>query len=509
MRRALYLEQNWRRQNPVGSHSRFQTLGRPVVLKMLPGGKYMVSVIKNLELDKYTLVLWDLDHAGARVPLTGAMSTTPFLKLEVKYAAVKGFMCIVIAYAKPPVKKDNVDSTQVRVVCAPLTVLEDLSGLPGGSDLFDESLELPFHVLHESWTTCDVGQLALECMQSQLVLLVVHRPRALVFHYLESGKRGNLLLGPVHPYTPLRHSIWSVKLMPGQNSVLVSRVLIEVGVNMDSTLFVLDLFMLPGPGSSYKHPMNIGRQVISGLHVDGFYFSDLETSWFNSMHCRDGLLPVPGNFQPPPLSIFLTTRNPRGFLHCLLPPVPVPNEVVKLPHGRGWANRYCYQLPAAKVERHTWGDEYARPVILPGAYRSLVLMRPHLRPELQKEGDVTAGAMEVLRFCTFATKAEGYDKFATPRTLANFSEEEPKNDPDAMQVEEDQPAPVVEPMAVGKRSLCIPDIPSDIAWKMMHGTTSLAFDESVGKLCVGTTGDTDVHVLDFGGENWEVPLIQP
>jgi hypothetical protein len=38
--------------------------------------------------------------------------------------------------------------------------------------------------------------------------------------------------------------------------------------------------------------------------------------------------------------------------------------------------------------------------------------------------------MEVLRFCTFATKAEGYDKFATPHTLANFSEEERlKNDP--------------------------------------------------------------------------------
>jgi hypothetical protein len=108
MRRALYLEQNWHRQNPVGDHSRFRALGRPVVLKILPGGKYMVSVIKNLNLDKYTLVLWDLDHAGARVPLTGATSNTPFLKLEVKYAMVKGFMCIAIAYAKPPVKRDDV-----------------------------------------------------------------------------------------------------------------------------------------------------------------------------------------------------------------------------------------------------------------------------------------------------------------------------------------------------------------------------------------------------------------
>jgi hypothetical protein len=107
MRRALYLEQNWHQINPVGCHSRFQAFGRPIVIKMLPGGKYMVSVIKNVELERYTLVLWDLDHAGARVALTGAISDTPFLKLEVKYTMWKGFMCIAIAYAKPPTKRDE------------------------------------------------------------------------------------------------------------------------------------------------------------------------------------------------------------------------------------------------------------------------------------------------------------------------------------------------------------------------------------------------------------------
>lgn len=95
------------------------------------------------------------------------------------------------------------DSTQVLVLCAPITVLEEFADIPRESNVFDTSVELPFYVLHESWTSCDVGQLALEHVDSQLVLLVVHRPRSLVFHYLESGKRGNLLLGPVHPYTTL------------------------------------------------------------------------------------------------------------------------------------------------------------------------------------------------------------------------------------------------------------------------------------------------------------------
>lgn len=95
------------------------------------------------------------------------------------------------------------DSTQVLVLCAPIAILEELAELPRDSELFDSSVELPFHVMHESWTSCDVGQLALEHIDNQLVLLVVHRPRGLVFHYLESNKRGNLLLGPVHPYTTL------------------------------------------------------------------------------------------------------------------------------------------------------------------------------------------------------------------------------------------------------------------------------------------------------------------
>lgn len=196
----------------------------------------------------------------------------------------------------------------------------------------------------------------------------------------------------------------------------------------------------------------------------------------------------------------------------------MPHEILALPYGRGWTNRYVYELPAAKIERHTWGDEYARPVVIPGAYRSIIFMRPHISPELQLEG-VTSNGMEVLRFCTFATKAEGYDKFAAPDTIVQFTTGESEDQvgqaiqegpgSDAMEVEEDHPmpAPVVERVTPHKPSLCLPDIPYEIGSKMMHGMTAVAFDESVGKLCVGTTGDTDIHVLDFGGENWEVPVI--
>jgi hypothetical protein len=107
---------------------------------------------------------------------------------------------------------DSEDSTQVCVLCAPLIILEELSELPRDTDLLESPLEVPFRVIHESWTSCDIGQLALEYMDDELVLLVVHRPRALVFHYLESGQRGNLLLGPIQPYSTLVRESFSLKV---------------------------------------------------------------------------------------------------------------------------------------------------------------------------------------------------------------------------------------------------------------------------------------------------------
>lgn len=98
---------------------------------------------------------------------------------------------------------DSEESTQVCVLSVPIVILEELSRLPRDCDLFESPPEVPFRVIHESWTACDVGQLALEYMDEELVLLVVHRPRALVFHYIESGQRGNLILGPVQPYSTL------------------------------------------------------------------------------------------------------------------------------------------------------------------------------------------------------------------------------------------------------------------------------------------------------------------
>ena len=197
-------------------------------------------------------------------------------------------------------------------------------------------------------------------------------------------------------------------------------------------------------------------------------------------------------------------------MQCLIRPEALPNEVVQLPNGRGSIQRYIYELPAIKLERHTWSDDYARPVVIPGAYRSVISMRPHVKPELSEDGAAVACGVEVLRFCTYATRADGYENFATPRTTGHvYTDAGP--DGEEVEVEEkDQSLSVAleEDLGLRKRSLRIPSIPNVIAWKMIYGTTAVAFDESVGKMCVATTEDTEIHVLDFGGENWELAVVE-
>jgi hypothetical protein len=51
------------------------------------------------------------------------------------------------------------------------------------------------------------------------------------------------------------------------------------------------------------------------------------------------------------------------------------------------------------------------------------------------------------------------------------------------------------------QSLHIPSLPGSIAKDMVAGTTAIAFDESTGKMCVATSLDTQIRLLDFGGRS--------
>ena len=68
MNRALYLKQNWCRPHPVACHSPFQVFGDTIVMQLLPGAKYLVSVTKNVDTEKHLLIVWpgrgsNVEHA--------------------------------------------------------------------------------------------------------------------------------------------------------------------------------------------------------------------------------------------------------------------------------------------------------------------------------------------------------------------------------------------------------------------------------------------------------------
>ncbi|KAF8529676.1 hypothetical protein BU17DRAFT_60452 [Hysterangium stoloniferum] len=524
MRRSLYLELNWRRPHPVGALSRFHAFGRPITLKILPGGKYMVSVIQiggeSSAMDQmddpcrlYALVVWDLDHKGLRVPLSSARTNKPFLNLDVAFGKIGGNMAIVIAYSTWS-KREERNATSVVVIAV------DIQELERYGDCYDDELKhyecdnlygFPFYVIKTFETSSPVDALQLAQLESDMVLMVMHRPTTLVFLFLNCDKCGTLRLGPVNPYDTLRSAIWTAKLLSGQNSVLVTRVLMEAGAEQNrSTLFALEIFVLPKADETTRGPFPMCSQILGGLEIDGFYMSSLETSWFASLHDTESLLPAPANRKPPPISCYITYRNPRGFVHAMLVPRAVENQYITLPNNRGRINRHIYTLPVDKVERHAWSDTFSRPVFLPGAYRSILLFRPHVKHNLTVPG--LGGALPIIRFMLHSNSAREYRKFATPATTGHREIDDSARGPDAMDVDDETEGVRAEDdLPLDVRTLRISDQACELVKDMMEGTTAVAFDESVGKMFVVTTcADRDkmIQVVDFGGENWEVGKVE-
>ena len=68
MTQALYLTQNWHRPHPVACHSPVQAFSHTIIMGLLPEAKYLVSVTKNIDTEKHSLIVWlgcgsNVEHA--------------------------------------------------------------------------------------------------------------------------------------------------------------------------------------------------------------------------------------------------------------------------------------------------------------------------------------------------------------------------------------------------------------------------------------------------------------
>ncbi|KAF8516157.1 hypothetical protein BU17DRAFT_92988 [Hysterangium stoloniferum] len=513
--RGLYLSDNWNRTCPRVSLRCFEAFSTIIEMKFLPGGKYLVTVMKGPRDIGYALVLWDLEHKNSQIPLAKLDSPEPFMNLDVKYGLIDEATSIIVAFSRPAVETatgygiplsfavvlvvtfltSNRVSTDISVYSLPLPLMEEIAANEWTLETLEVDKVHCCAILSRkvSW---NVSQLALGDFGGDIGLAVLCRPHSILFYCVYEATFSSLLLDtiPITMGPDVGTSIFKIKLLPGQNRVLVARVYCENANPTYSLYFSLELCDIPALGVYLERPKPRVHQYIDRLNIDGVHFSDMEESWFSSLRNPRGLLNSPENDEPPPISIFITSYDPRGVLHLFLRPVEVPGKCTIVQHGdiRRVIPRYEYQLPALCVSRQTWSDSFSCAKILPGVFRSVIWMHPHGKPGKEHLGK-GAG---VLRMLMYKTVVSDYGGYATSHTTGACMTE--KGWPEGPMEVQEEIGGMNENIDPG-RSLRIPSLPGAIEGDMVAGTTATAFDESTGKMCVATSLDTQIRLLDFGG----------
>ena len=97
--RAISLEDNWRQTHPKIVRTR-ALLARYVVLelKLLPGGKYLVASVKDVDSHRFYIVVFCLDHPNGPRPLARFPTKAKALHLQAKYMRYQGAQVIMIAF---------------------------------------------------------------------------------------------------------------------------------------------------------------------------------------------------------------------------------------------------------------------------------------------------------------------------------------------------------------------------------------------------------------------------
>jgi hypothetical protein len=272
----------------------------------------------------------------------------------------------------------------------------------------------------------------------------------------------------------------------------VIRVLIGEVAMMDTNPLVFEVYDIPPGETEVENPVPFERKLILEHSIDGFFVSDGDASWNYRIHPSPDIpmLHKLSNRPPPPISIFVTTKAPRGFVHFVMFP-----EVINdgLTGSSTDVTDYIYRLPLGPRAQYEW-DEEEHAVILPGAYRSVVWMRsPRRQP---------AEGRAIIRLAVYRT--EGYtfsDSLDTGHTSLSGTGSERGSSHDSDDDKMDVDLAHNDNGRVGenprKRAMKYPVVPVEVARAMRNGTRCLQFDEWLGRLCVATTEDNYIQVLDW------------
>ncbi|KAF7307253.1 hypothetical protein MIND_00519000 [Mycena indigotica] len=470
--RAISLEDNWREDTPLVKVRRIMDSHHRVLdMSLLPGGKFLVASVRDLDSHRYYLTLFSLEHpqgccAVARLP-TGSKA----YDLQAKYIKYKGKQGIMIAYTKRTflhgevngVDPSDYSDTDVVDPAAPLwyenlcwhvslDTLEELVDprvIPGSAEFQELAMERekPFCQISSYESDKRISSLSLFELDNTPHIAFVQGPTTIVFVNLDSGTIKPMLLQNYNGAAEGDHNIRTFRVIPAQHDVMVIRSVTFQEADTHS--------QTEHKGMAESTHSNDGQLT----HENTTVSTSLTPSFIPSALTTPRLQPASG--PPAPISLYCRMTDPAGLAHYLIWP-----KIVESP---GQPTKYFFNLEFVVPQTVHVSSPYATNV-LPGASRALVF-------SVENERQGSPRVMAVRRYLS-------------PQ-LQPLWAQRPMEDP-------------VEPISrrqrpgLSKKCFSTFNLPRSIRRKLDdEGLAAITWDEAIGRVCIACGNDLQIHIYDF------------
>ncbi|KAF9011100.1 hypothetical protein BDQ17DRAFT_1537874 [Cyathus striatus] len=493
VRRNLCLDRNWRQYSGHAFHHRSgSSFGDILEMKLVPGGKYLVASVKDPTNMRFYIVVYAMDNPNGPKALVRSQTFAKAYGIQAKYIQFDGQDGIVIVYTRAVLRNGapydanekldpfNPPSYEVVALHISLHALDVLAN-PVASEVRKLAMEQPEPFTEVSELTFEkpIDEVTLFSFHGKPYISATQNPNQITFVDLLTKNLVKLICKHEPEYTgmfvQLDH-IDALRVLPDQREVLVVRsFLLE-----DMTVaHVLCLYALPGGGDCKENP--ISQYVLKGnLQYVNCQISDHQISTpVNEWTLKNFCSPRPRipSTPPPPISIFFRTIEPNGIVQLRI----FPEKFI-----RKGTLRFRYGLD--NVTKHTVYDmnqSVSSPFVLPGAHRAAVFKlwryyMPHVMPEKLQNND---------------------DDFLTEELDHTLLDIGRYVHPD------DVPSPPEEPLNRDAVTRIRPSADNSFlplwcadeiaAINASGGLRAIAFDETIGRLCVVPKLDSMIYVFDF------------
>ncbi|KAJ3559570.1 hypothetical protein NP233_g11232 [Leucocoprinus birnbaumii] len=497
--RTISLDDNWRDSNSkVITRMLFETHYEVLEMSLLPGGKYMIASVKDKSSYRYYLMLYILDHPSGPAAIARIPTHAKTFHLQTRYMKYNGTWGIVITctrrrFANGGPLNINLSElshehpvdvppyfTEVLVYFTSMEVLEEISdpNLVWGSPEHIQKVQAhpggPFRLC----TTLEVAEGEIQDIATfdndgTPWIAVVTRDTYISF--FSCGPQRQIILKCADHPGFWAQTIKGILPLPKQKQILVVRQCIE----LENEEWAIELYDFPT-----EHAIQTPTHYI-------IVRSDLPPDSLLKVRISEPLFFEPSpNFpklqtQPlPPLSIYFESRNPYGLMHYSLWPMYEPTAdggvkyipkyiVDPTPPANGTTPEWAYERDVARTHYahqtcHVTDPQVVH--ILPGNYRAVYYTTS------EDDRRASPSIMRLRRYHSPETQKIEYPVRPEDNSSAFMRTERPY-----------LPSGLYGTIDIKPQD-------DDVFSK---GVNAVAWDESIGRICIAVEGELGIRILDM------------